>query len=744
MMKVQCDLTVIGGGIAGICAAVSAGRNGAKVALVQDRPVLGGNNSSECRVHLSSAASSGNPSFYLRETGVVDELKLKIFHYNARYESKRDFELTDMTFLQFVKDEPNISLYLSTAAYDVITQDGLIKVVKAYNSRTETYYEFESPYFIDASGDAIISYKAGAECRQGREASAEYGESLAPDQADTHTMGSCLMYTVAKANHPIPFVRPPFAYDYEKDGLFDKLNNPSTGRDFPLTIENVHSVWWMSYGGMIDTIKDEDEIHMELKKLVYGFWDYVKNSGKYPGSENYYIDWMAPFPAKRESRRVMGEYVLTQNDVQEHPNFPDQVATAGWPIDVHDVGGIYGKDMTTTWTAVDATYGLPLRMMYSKDFNNLMLAGRIVSATHVAMGSFRVMQTLGAMGQAIGTAAAMCSKKHIYPKDIAHNQELIHELQNTLQHDGQFLVGIQEDVGVVKNAIVTASSYTIPENAQIEKFVSLDKLYFQALPLNDDCFEGVDIYVKNATEKDEYLCYALYESELPSAYNPDKVLTENKILVKAHTEGYVEIKDCIEGIKNKRILLGFKENSNLQLAISTKRVTGAPALVKTYSEIAHEEMKQFRDCYLNSAGGKCTRNYCFTFKNLKNSDSVYCPQNVTNGYSRPYVGTNIWVTDEKQPSLTMRFVQATNIKEIILVHNAQLEVDHFAEPIDCLNRDFDIVIITDVGEKIIEVRDNFLGMTKIPAEFDAVKEIRIQLLSNYGKEQTELYAVKVF
>lgn len=743
-MKVQSDLTVVGGGIAGLCVAVAAARNGAKVALVQDRPVLGGNNSSECRVHLSSAASSGNPSFYLRETGIVDELKLKIFHYNSRYESKCDFDLTDMTFLQFVKDEPNISLYLSTAAYDVVTQDGLIKIVKAYNSRTETYYEFESPFFVDASGDAVVSYKAGAECRQGREASSEFGESLAPEEADTHTMGSCLMYTVAKAEHPVPFVRPPFAYDFEKEGLFEKLNNPATGRNFPLTIQDVHSVWWMSYGGMIDTIKDEDEIYFELKKLVYGFWDYVKNSGKYPGSENYYIDWMAPFPSKRESRRVMGEYILTQNDVQNHPDFPDQVATAAWALDVHDVGGIYGKDMTTTWTALDTIYGLPLRMMYSKDFNNLMLAGRIVSATHIAMGSFRVMQTLGAMGQAVGTAAAMCRKKKLYPKDIAHSPELMKELQNMLQRDGQFLVGIPEDVGVAKDALVTASSYIVPENTQVEKFVYLDKKYYQVLPLNEDCFESVEVYVKNDTSKDTYLSYALYESEIPSAYNPDYILVEDKVLVKANTEGYVQIQNHIRGIKNKRVLLGFHENVNLQLGISSKRVTGAPALLKTYSELAHDEMKQFRDCYINSTGGKCIKDYCFTFRNLRNADEVYGPQNVTNGYSRPYIGTNIWVTDEKQPSLTMRFAQAKNIEEIILIHNAQLEVDHFSEPIDCLNRDFDIIIVTDAGEKTIEVRNNFLGSTKVSAVCDGVKEIRIKILSNYGKEQTELYAVKVF
>ena len=743
-MKIKTDITVVGGGIAGMCAAVAAARNGASVALINDRPMLGGNNSSECRVHMSSAASSGNPSFYLRETGIADELKMKIFHYNPRYESKKDFDLTDMAFLQFIKDEENIKLFLSTAAYDVTKENGLIKSVKAYNSKTEQEYEFESPYFIDASGDGIISFKSGAECRQGRESKNEYGESLAPDKADSHTMGSCLMYTTAKADHPVPFVRPPFAYDYIKEGMFEKLNDPSTGRGFPLTIENVHSVWWMSYGGMGDTIKDEDNIHLELKKLVYGFWDYVKNSGKYKGSENYYIDWMAPFPAKRESRRVMGEYVLTQNDIQEHTDFEDQVATAGWPIDVHDVGGIYGHDMTTTWTALNTVYGLPLRMMYSKDIDNLMLAGRIVSATHIAMGSFRVMQTLGAMGQAIGTAAAMCVKEHIMPKDISHSEARIEVLRKTLQHDGQFLIGKKECTGKAENAKIYASSVAECENSAVETTVVLDKKYFQVFPLNSNEFESVEIYVENDKASDTELNYTLYESVLPGAYNPDNALGSGSCEIKGDFKGFIKIALPVSGFKNNRVLLGFAENENLKLGISSKRVTGAPALIKTYNEIAHDEIKQFRDCIINSIGGKTYVDYCFTFKNLKNSDAVYKAENVINGYSRPYINTNVWVSGQKHPSLTVEFEKPEDIKECILIHNAQLETDHFSEPIEVLNKDFDVTFITENGEKKTEIRDNFLGQTVIKEELERVSKIRIDFISNNGKDTTELYAIKVF
>lgn len=743
-MIIKSDITVVGGGIAGICAAVTAARHGLKVALLNDRPVLGGNSSSECRVHFSSAASSGNPSYYLRETGVVDELKLHLFHFNPRYRDKKDYDLTDVAFLQFIKNEPNISLFLSTAAYDTVVQDGELKAVKAYNSRTETYYEFESELFIDASGDAIVSYKAGAECRMGREGKDEYNEDLAPDVADNHTMGSCFMYTIDKADHPVPFVRPPFAYDYIKDDMLKVVNRPLTGRNLPLSIEQVCSVWWMSYGGMIDTIKDEAEIDLELKKLVYGFWDYVKNSGNYPGSENYYINWMAPFPAKRESRRVMGDYLLKQGDIQNHIDFPDQVATGSWPIDAHDVGGIYGNLFTTSWAALKTTYGMPFRMMYSKDIPNLLLAGRIVSATHVAMGSFRVMQTLGAMAQAVGTAAAICHEKGIMPRDLANDKSLVKELQNTLQRDGQFLIGIKEDVGLAETAQVTASSYAAPYNTEFEKWVDLDKHLMQALPINGDEFKSVELYIKNASEEPQVFSLKISESELPGAYNADRELASVDIPVTANFEGWVRVEAPIKGIRNNRVILSFVKSESIKLAVSTKRVMGAPMLVFLTGGIIPDETKKFGDTIKGESGGLVNISYCTLFKDLQCADNVYNPQNVTNGWSRPYMGTNVWVCEDQKPTLTLKWEQAVDINEIHLMHNAAIEDDHFSEPIGSINKDFDIVLVTESGEQKIEIRDNYLGLNKIPVRLQMVKEIRIEFLSNYGKAETELFSVKVF
>ena len=272
----------------------------------------------------------------------------------------------------------------------------------------------------------------------------------------------------------------------------------------------------------------------------------------------------------------------------------------------------------------------------------------------------------------------------------------------------------------------------------------LDKKYFQVLPLNSNEFESVEIYVENNKASDTELNYTLYASVRPGAYNPDNALGSGSCEIKGDFKGFIKIALPVSGFKNNRVLLGFAENENLKLGISSKRVTGAPALIKTYNEIAHDEIKQFRDCIINSIGGKTYVDYCFTFKNLKNSDAVYKAENVINGYSRPYINTNVWVSGQKHPSLTVEFEKPEDINECILIHNAQLETDHFSEPIEVLNKDFDVTFITENGEKKTEIRDNFLGQTVIKEKLERVSKIRIDFISNNGKDTTELYAMKVF
>lgn len=217
MELMKADVTVIGGGIAGICAAIAAARQGLQVSLINDRPVLGGNASSEVRVHINGSAYLGNsPSYYAREGGLVEELKLKIFHYNPLYNKKLMLSLSDTVLLDMVYDEPNISLFLNTCVHETGMENGRIKWVEGLQLASERKFRFESSTYIDCSGDGIVGYQAGAHFRWGREAKHEYQEELAPEVADHYTMGDTILFQARDVNYSVPYTKPGFAYDITK------------------------------------------------------------------------------------------------------------------------------------------------------------------------------------------------------------------------------------------------------------------------------------------------------------------------------------------------------------------------------------------------------------------------------------------------------------------------------------------------------------------------------------------------
>jgi len=348
------------------------------------------------------------------------------------------------------------------------------------------------------------------------------------------------------------------------------------------------------------------------------------------------------------------------------------------------------------------------------------------------------------MAQAVGTAAAICKEQGIMPRQLANNKALVKRLQDTLQRDGQFLIGIKEDVGFAKDAKVTASSYTKPENAECERWQTMENPHLQALPLDGDTFESVEIYIKNPTGTDDVLVCKINESELPGAYNADRELAVCNIPVKAGFEGWVKIEAPLSGIKNNRVVLYFDTSERLQLGLSTKRVMGAPLqFIDLYGFIAGE-IKQRREGYVAPDGGKETVDLCLTFKNLKCADNIYVPENVINGWSRPYMGANMWSCEDEKPWLSLKWDTAIDVSEIQLVHNAQIETDHFCRPIKTIIRDYDVILVTDSGEDKIEIRDNFLGLNKIAVSKNGVKEIRFEFKANYGSPRTEVFGVKVF
>ncbi|MDR2674617.1 MAG: FAD-dependent oxidoreductase [Opitutaceae bacterium] len=406
--EISTDLVVAGGGMAGVCAALAAARNGARVVLVQDRSVLGGNASSEIRMHIVGADIHGRRPG-ARESGLIEELRLE----DAARNPHGSYSQWDLLLYDKIVSEPNITLLLDTVCEGcevVIPPDGGRRIVsmRAVRHATEDLFVLRAPFYADCTGDGRLGFEAGADFRVGRESRDEFGENLAPVKGDRQTLGSSIMFTGRRHDMPQPFRAPPWARRFKREDF--KLR-PIASYEY--------GYWWSEWGGQLDTLKDNAAIRHELLRIALGIWDYIKNSGDHPGAANWTLDWVGMIPGKRESRRFMGPYIITERDIAEGRLFDDGVAYGGWPLDLHPPSGIDAVDEPPcVQHEVPFLFTVPLRSLYSRNVGNLFFAGRNISVTHVAFASTRVMATCSVIGQAVGTAAAYL-KKHSHSRETA-------------------------------------------------------------------------------------------------------------------------------------------------------------------------------------------------------------------------------------------------------------------------------------------------------------------------------------
>lgn len=385
------DLCVVGGGLAGLCCAIAASRNGIKTVLMHDRHVLGGNSSEEIRMWVCGSHGKDN-----RETGIIEEIMLENFYQNKNLK----YPIWSSVLYEKAKAEDNLTLLLNTSCLDADMQGSKIKSIKGWQSNAETFHCVEAEYFADCSGDSILAPLSGAEYMYGRESKREFNETIPPQNADKKTMGMSCLFQIRECSHKIEFTPPKWAYKYESD---EKLPYKDHELD--------NNFWWIEIGGEWDCIHDTDRCRDELLKICYGVWDHIKNYGDH-GADNWELEWIGFLPGKRESRRYTGKYIVTQNDVESEGRFDDIVAYAGWTMDDHFPEGFYyQKGHPTVYHPAPRPWGLPLRCMISKNIENLVFAGRNISVTHAALSSSRVMATCSILGQALGTAAAMAIKE---------------------------------------------------------------------------------------------------------------------------------------------------------------------------------------------------------------------------------------------------------------------------------------------------------------------------------------------
>jgi hypothetical protein len=443
-VKLDCDVFVAGGGLAGVCAAVAAARNGAKVVICNDRSRLGGNSSSEVKMHVVGANThKGRPGW--REGGFIEEFRLD----DAANNPQRCWEMWDLLLYDKLVSEPNVTLLLDSAVFAADVKDSQIERAWVRCDKTEHLYEISAKIYLDATGDSRLGLEAGAEMRFGREARAEFGEPLAPEKPDEEMLGSSILFTSRKHDKPMPFSPPKWARKVTKDQL---LKRPTNSWEY--------GYWWVEWGGQLHTIKDNERIRFELLSIVMGVWDYIKNSGNHPESKTWALDWVGMFTGKRESRRLVGDYMLTQFDLMGlKGDYDDAVAIGGWPMDDHPPGGFDRSDLPPCVQVKTPIYNIPLRSLYSKNIGNLMMAGRNISATHVAFTSTRVMATCAVIGQAAGTAAAFAVRHKLSPRGLYQDKQKLAELQQTLLRDDQSINHRrnEENADLARSAKITAS-----------------------------------------------------------------------------------------------------------------------------------------------------------------------------------------------------------------------------------------------------------------------------------------------
>ena len=395
------DLVVIGGGMAGTCAAISAARLGVKVALIQNRPVLGGNNSSEVRVHLGAR---NNLEPYPALGNLVNEIGPSR-EGNAR--PKENYE--DEKKLRAVLAENNLSLFLNHHANEVRMKDGKISAVVAQNVQTGERFVFEGALFADCTGDGSIGALAGAEFMSGRESREIFDEPTAPMKEDSLTMGASVQWFAVKEENVAPF--PDITWGLAWD---ENCSEAITRGD-----------WDWETGMGLDMEKDFEHIRDYGLLVVFSNWSYVKNHSKEKQRfSNEKLRWVAYVAGKRESRRLLGDHILTELDLTQPKIYPDGTVPTSWTMDLHypdpenmkQFPGAPFKSIAKHKAIYP--YPVPYRCLYSKNIDNLMMAGRNISVSHVALGTVRLMRTTGMMGEVLGMAASICKKEKTTPRGV--------------------------------------------------------------------------------------------------------------------------------------------------------------------------------------------------------------------------------------------------------------------------------------------------------------------------------------
>lgn len=726
------DVCVVGAGLAGICAALAAARHGARTALVDDRPVLGGCSSSELRIPPCGAGYF-NP--WAAESGIIHEL---IVEDRARNHAPVGYgqanAIWDLVLYDACRREPRLDLHLNVCVDGVEMADArTIASVGGPQAHSGNRLYIPARVFIDCSGDGCVGVGAGVPFRVGPEARAEYGESFAPEQPDDFVLGSSLVFRAVDTGHDVPFEPPDWAevYDFPEGIPHRSTSDISSG------------YWWIEIGWPLDTLHDDPAIRDELLRHVFGVWDHIKNRGRErERARTWALDWVGFLPARRESRRFVGAHVLTQQDIQSGGRFEDTVACGGWSIDDHTRGGILTLAQAPSFDRVRLVdyfvtpYGVPLRSLYAREIDNLLFAGRCLSAGRIAFSSLRVQQSLATTGQAAGTAAALCVERDCRPHDLGDPRPL----QQRLLRDDAWLPGVEADdlARDAHGAVARASSEAALRLEPGVGGCDLAARPAALLPVTAGCIERLALFITNQEAETEVRLTVHAARDLWDLAALDAQPLTIVSAVAEHGSGWT----------------WFTLGLDLPAGAYWLRAEGPDEVLwhfaaDTAPGCCAAHLRPDGACWF-ADGGEAGRQ-CLAVR-LEPESRPFGAAQAINGHARPGAGANLWVSDPAQAlpqGLEVELPEPTRFDTAVLIFDTNLNRTNMATPglfraPECV-REYTLAAEIEGGwQELVRVTDNYHRRREHRFAPVVARRVRLMVSATNGDPSARVYALRLY
>lgn len=726
--RIRADLLVAGGGLSGLCAALAAARDGLNVVLVQDRPVLGGNASSEVRLWANGATSHmGNNNRWAREGGIMGE----ILEENLWRNKEGNPVMFDLVLLDLARSQPGLTLLLNTALFEVTTDGARITSASGFNPINETFYDIEAAQWCDATGDGVLGYLAGAEYREGAEEQTELGEKMAPGDSFGHKLGHSIYFYTRQTSAPVTFVPPSFALqDISAIPRYRRLTSTLNGCD----------LWWLEWGGRLDTVHESETIKWELWKIVWGVWHYIKNSGEFPEADTMTIEWVGTIPGKRESRRFIGDHLLCQQDIIEQRDHYDAVGYGGWSIDLHPADGVYSTHDGCRQFHSKGTYTIPLRSLYSRSLDNLFLTGRLISASHVAFGSARVMCTCGLLGEVVGRAAALCHQHQLTPRQLAEASR-VGMLQQHLQASGCYIPRQRLEAPAGAARVTTSSEYQLAALEANDQWLPLRERMALLLPMQAGQ-RVPTIGVTLRAREPQTLTVSLLASERSGNFTPERLLASQTLEVSGMQPHRLTFNVVSE--RDQYLFLAFDAQPNVDIALTDTALPGVMTVFNSLNARVAKHTRQIAD------GDYGVDEFDFWLPRRRPHQVMpaltcepplrcFAPDNLLNGGLRPEQHTNAWVpaADDAAPTVTWRWEAAHPCRTLTLIFDN--DADNAMETVQMGHHSRVTPHCVTAyrlwlnGQLIAEVDENHHTVCehRLPQPVDA-HEVRLELLASAG------------